>query len=940
MKGHIRPGIVFPDGPIAAHHFWPVVKMPENVQRPHQMGRRFHEHEFVQEVSMMKDMVGSTKALSGPRSCTDAPASEASRNNTGAATPSLYAEPRQRPGFSGCPCILAVLALALVFAGGCTKMLGSFFADTVQTPEGEIVIEGLREQVTVRRDNLGIPFIEARNMDDLAFAMGYVNSCDRLTQMIGLKLMAKGRLSEMAGEPALDIDIFMRTADLSRAAHLLYTDMSPENRSLLDSYAQGVNAFIEMNRDRLPPELALAGHSPGRWEAIDSIHIFVLVNFALAFNMHEEAGALAMAKAVGARNTAWLLPVYPDEPIALEEAGKLEGIDLKAALPSLARIPNVHGPWTGLRPVAASNNWAIAKERTLKRASILANDTHLMLTLPSLWNLMHVRCGDLDAAGVTIAGVPAIVAGYNGHIAWGMTMVMADNQDLFLEQVKVIDGKLHYLHRGSWLPASERREEFTVRGKGRVSVTVYETVHGPLLDDVLRNPPKSVFMPDTVELPLGVAFSWAAFEPGDKSVDAFFSLSTARSVHDALPLIRRIEAIPLNMVVAEKDNIAWQVTGRYPVRKKGRGLMPSPGWTGEYDWSGYLAPADLPHALNPPEGYIATANHRTVPPDYPLVLSSSWYWPERAERIAEMIAATPEHTAKTSMDMQLDATSLFVPKIRDAFFEPDTARSITEEINSWEDVSRRDRAREALSMLGDCDGVMACDSRDALIVGALMHTLTINTFLDELGPSDSPAWKAFITCNNASYCATTDHMIVRGDESPFWDDVSTPEHETRAQILARSLADGIVLLEKELGENRDSWSWGGLHTYRFDTGSSKLAPHLGFIQKTAMKAFAPFFNRGPFPAPGDQSTLNVSAYTIGRDFDTWLIPAMRMVVDFGLDEPLSIINSTGQSDNPVSPHYDDGIHAWLKGEYQPMPFDEDRIEKHYSRVLVLTPAAR
>lgn len=839
------------------------------------------------------------------------------------------------------PVLIAALVLSTVLTVGCARMLDSYFAGTTQKLEGTITVQGLREQVTVGRDDLGIPFIEAGNMEDLAFAMGFVNASDRLCQMISLKLVSQGRISEMTGRPGLDIDVFMRTVNLKEAARLLYVEMPPDRKYLLESYARGVNAYIELHRDSLPPELVMAGHDPGQWEPIDSICIFTLVNFALAFNMHEEAAALALARTVGPEKTAWLLPVYPDEPIALDEAAKLSGVDLSGTLSALSRLTaaaDLQAVW-GLAPVAASNNWVIGPEKTLNKASILANDTHLLLSLPSLWNIMHVRCDKIDAAGVNLAGVPAIVAGYNGHIAWGMTMVMADNQDLFLEQLKMIDTKLHYRYQDDWLPAVERTETIQVRGKAPVSITVFETRHGPLLNDVLKNPPRNPFMPDSVQLPLGAAFSWAAFEPGDESVDAFFSLGTARSVEEALPLLRRIRAIPLNMVVADRENIAWQVTGRYPLRKNGRGLMPSPGWTGEYDWVGYLDPDELPWALNPAEGFIGTANHRTVPPDYPHILSSSWYWPSRAERITEMITASSAHTLKSSMDMQMDVRSSFAPKVRRLFLEGPLSRDISREIDSWEDQGLKDRAREAIDMLRTCDGLMACDSENALVIGALMQTVTANTFLDELGPEKSPAWKAFITCNNASYCATTDHLLIRGDESPFWDDVSTPEPDTKARILARSLAHAIVLAEDTLGVDRGRWTWGALHTYRFRTESSKIAPHLGFFQRKAMQAMAPYFNRGPFPASGDHSTLNVSAYTMGRDFDTWLIPAMRMVVDFSREEPLYIINSTGQSDNPVSPHYDDGIHAWLQGSYQPMPFARDAAEMQYDQVLVLAPAA-
>ena len=232
---------------------------------------------------------------------------------------------------------------------------------------------------------------------------------------------------------------------------------------------------------------------------------------------------------------------------------------------------------------------------------------------------------------------------------------------------------------------------------------------------------------------------------------------------------------------------------------------------------------------------------------------------------------------------------------------------------------------------------MSTDSTDACIVGALLSSVTYNAFFDELGSSES-AWTSLLADICHGYCAPSDHLTVRGDESPLWDDVATPGKETKAQILARSCADSIDLLEKYLGKDRAGWTWGRLHTYYFETEASKMAPLMGFIQRTGMRFLSSYFNRGPFPAPGDHTTLNVSAYTMARNFDTWLIPSMRMIVDFSLEEPFYAVNSTGQTDNPVSPHYDDGIHEWLKGNYRPMPFKQENIEKQYDRVLVLKPS--
>jgi acyl-homoserine-lactone acylase len=392
------------------------------------------------------------------------------------------------------------------------------------------------------------------------------------------------------------------------------------------------------------------------------------------------------------------------------------------------------------------------------------------------------------------------------------------------------------------------------------------------------------------------------------------------------------------MVFADHDNIGWQVTGRFPLRKKGRGLMPSPGWTGQYDWVGYLAVAEHPNVFNPPEKFIATANNRKVPAEFPHTLSSSWFYPERGERIEQMIQATEQHSLKTSANMQLDTHSLFVPQLKDAILKGELYEAVKNEIKEWNDEGKKARATEALTMLDRLSGDMHAESQDACIVGALLYTYTRNTFSDELGSKNGSAWVSFLENSNMSYSAQVDHLIVRGDESPFWDDVNTPQKEAKAQIIARSLADAINLLEEHLGGDRSDWQWGNLHTYTWATEATKLAKHLDFFERTGMRFLASYFNRGPFPAGGDHTTPNVAAYPIAKDFDVWLIPEMRIVVDFGLEEPMIGINSTGQSDNPVGPHYDDGIYAWLEGRYQAFPFRQVNIERQYNRVLVLHPA--
>ncbi|MBU1458607.1 MAG: penicillin acylase family protein, partial [Gammaproteobacteria bacterium] len=231
-------------------------------------------------------------------------------------------------------------------------------------------------------------------------------------------------------------------------------------------------------------------------------------------------------------------------------------------------------------------------------------------------------------------------------------------------------------------------------------------------------------------------------------------------------------------------------------------------------------------------------------------------------------------------------------------------------------------------------------SADAALYEAFLMETARQTFLDELGPDSSAAWKALVETANASYSAQADHLLSR-DDSPFWDDIGTPGKEDKPAILARSLAASVVRMEAALGTDRNAWQWGQLHTYTWKTGTTQLAPYMSTSQRAGINAISGYLDRGPAPAGGDHSTLNVSAYRWGDNFDTWLIPAMRIIVDFGRDEPMIGLNSTGQSGNPASPHYADGIEAWLKGGYMSFPFKSENLDKVYgTQRLLLTPSPK
>ncbi|MGM0564012.1 MAG: penicillin acylase family protein [Pseudomonadota bacterium] len=806
-----------------------------------------------------------------------------------------------------------------------------------------VASDSLDKPATLSRNELGIPLIEGESTADIVFAMGYADAQDRLAQMVSSKLTAQGRLAEMAGPVALPIDRFMRTTGLPQQAVNIYAACSPEVKAYLQSYAAGVNRWLEENPDSLPPEMALGGYQPEPWSPIDSIGIFTLINFGLSQNLHQEIANLTLLADVPAEHLPWLNPIYPDVDLPVEEAEKLEGLQFGAAADSVAAA--IDALPRSIRPgIAASNNWAIAPERTAGGTSIIANDTHLPLSLPSIWSMVHILSPDLSGAGISIPGIPAIIAGYNGHVSWGMTMVMADTQDLYLEKLERIDGKLHYLYEGQWLPVRERVETLRVKGDDSESLTVYETHHGPLLNIGENHAlAKSIhpLQPELGDQPFGIAYRSHDFKD-DRTLDAFFRLMLSRSFADATAATQMMEAIPLNVIYGDRENIGWQVTGLYPRRGKGLGLLPSPGWVDDYEWQGNLPGEARPAQHNPESGYLATANERQVEPQRARLLSNSWYYPERGERIASMIEARDGHDADSSQTMQLDDFSRLVGKIQGMLKSGAIAGDLLKAINDLPE--RQQRAAQTFhTHYRSIDGDLDQDTPNGLIHHAFLNAAMEAIFADEVGGTDGAGWRALQALHDTSYGALIDHLLVpeRAD-SPLWDDVTTTDQrEDKVERLAVAMASAQQWLESRYGEKRSDWVWGEAHRYHFRSATTQMAPQLDGLEASAVAAMSGFLDRGPYPASGDFSTLNVTGHTLGKEhFDVWLIPEMRLVTDFSSDTPLRGINSTGQSGNPASEHYDDGIEAFLDGDYLPFSLDPEEARESYRLQTRFTPAKK
>ncbi|MFK3772032.1 penicillin acylase family protein [Pseudomonas sp. NPDC089406] len=803
--------------------------------------------------------------------------------------------PPFRLRFGGAAALLGLLALAGCQMGG--------YQDSVPPTTGVQPLKGLAQNVSVRRNAMGAPLIESSNFHDALFSLGYVHAGDRIGQMLSMRLLAQGRLAELAGPDALEIDRLMRAANLKQSAAQLYADASPRLKRFFEVYARGVNAYLFRYRDKLPAELAGSGYRPEYWKPEDSALIFSLYAFSQSVNLQEELSALTLAQKVGSDKLAWLLPGAPDEPLAHAETDKLKGINLASQLPGLASLAAAGQQLAdlGLLGAPGSANLALGPQRSRSGKSLLASDSRAAWALSPV----QIHTGKYQVAGLSLPGLPIVLAGYNGKLAFSASAVMADNQDLFLEQVRRQGNQLTYLADGKWQAARARNETFFVRGQRPQREVMYDTRHGTLL-------------PGHGSLALALHLPQLK---DDRSLDALFDLTRASNLERAFDSTREVGAAALNFVFAEPEHIGWQVSGRYPNRRDGQGLLPSPGWDGRYDWDGYADAMLHPYDQDPPSGFIGHANQRSQPKGYGMQLSSTWYYPERAERLAEL-ADNGRHDSRSLMALQNDQVTLLAAKLKQMFDAPGMAQPLKQAIDALP-AAQRDKAREALTRLKAFDGRLSPVSADAALYELFLQEVTRQAFLDDLGPESGPAWQAFVGNAQLSYSAQADHLLGR-DDSPFWDDRNTPQKEDKPAILARSLAGAIDAGTAQLGADSRAWQWGKLHQYQWPAAN--------------YQGLGDSLKRSPMAAGGDFSTLALTPYAWGSNFDTRLPASARMIVDFGQAEPLQLLTSSGQSGNPASRHYSDGLDAWFKGRFMSLPLQPQNFGRAYgSQRLTLVP---
>lgn len=790
--------------------------------------------------------------------------------------------------------LAVTLALAVVLAASGVL----YFAQRALPPlEGTVVAKGLLANAEVARDAAGIPHISAGNPYDLFFAQGYVTAQDRLWQLEFNRRLVRGRLSEVFGPLTVEPDRLFRTLGLARAAAADWAALDAESRLAMQAYADGVNAFVAAT-PALPAEFSLLVLSFEPWQPTDSLAWSKMMAWQLSGNLGAELLRAELVGRFGPEAAARLMPSLPPGVVPVTTPGlQYEGMGASLRK-QLDRVFNLVRPRS---EELGSNNWVVAGARTVTGKPLLANDTHLGLQLPSPWYAVHLKGTGVDVIGFSLPGTPGVIIGHNQRIAWGVTNTYADVQDLFVER-RHPERRDHYLYAGQWEPATVVHEEIAVRGWVQpVRLEVHYTRHGPVLNGDAEG-----------EDPL--ALQWTAFRSA-RLPAAVLALGKAQNWAEFRAALRDFDVPAQNFVYADVDgNVGFQLAGLVPVRQQGDGLLPAPGWTGDHEWTGYLRFDELPSALNPTEGYFATANDRVVPDDYPYLVTHEWAPSFRVERAKQLLAGNPGADRSAMMAMQLDLRSAFAEALV-PYLLAAGGRGLAEE---WAGAGMG--VPSALATLQGWDFVLAAESPAATVYAVVYERLVRNVFADELGAELFPYYDS----SSRSHMLATVDMLRRADE-PWFDDVGTPAREDRDAILWRSLVEAAGALQRRFGPDPARWRWGDLHsvTFAHPLGQVPLLDRL--------------FNRGPFLRGGDATTLNVAGYSFLAPYRESHHAAMRMVLDLSdWDQSLAVL-TLGQSGQPLSRHYDDHLPLWLAGRYLPLPYSDAAVAAAAVARLQLAP---
>ncbi|MFJ7698215.1 penicillin acylase family protein [Lysinibacillus fusiformis] len=728
--------------------------------------------------------------------------------------------------------------------------------------DGELAVNILDQDVSVTRDDKGVPHILAKTDADLYRAQGYVQAQDRLFQMDLARRQASGRLSEIIGEATINTDKHFRTFSLRDAAEKSLAAYDEESKQVLEWYAEGVNAFIAQAKENktLSYEFALLGYEPEEWTVVDSLTIGKYMAYDLGGNWNTLAFRHWALQNFDEEKAKELFIKYPENASSIIEANIKNPVAVAGQF-NADLLPNEFN---------GSNNWVVSGDKTKSGTPILADDPHLGLSTPSIWYQMHLQSPQQNVSGVIFAGIPGIILGHNDDIAWGVTNVGPDVQDLYIE-IPNPDNPTQYRYDGKWEQAEVRDESIMVKDGETVDFEVVVTRHGPIMTDLAFK--------DT-EPTAQFSMQWTALQP-TAELRAVIGFNKAKSWDDFEKALEDFKAPAQNFVFASKDGtIAYKANGQIPIRKQGDGQLPVPGDSSDYGWDRFIPWDELPTVVNPEEGFIATANNQVVGEEYPYHITDFWAQPYRFERIKEVLEANNSITVEDMMNLQMDQHNLYARE-----FLPSLLTSIKAQ-------DQDGKYAEIIAMLEKWDMVDAKESGAPLVFHTLMTKLQEVLFKDQM-----PADMYDIMHGKFNITDQLLRTAYAGDKS-IWIEEQGGVDATVYKALELTVAQ----LEDQFGKNASKWQWGDFHQLTFDHTLGSASPIL-----------AAYFNAKKIPIGGSKVTVQAADNDLSGNVDhgaSW-----RFVVDVGdLTSGYHIVGP-GQSGHVKSDWYQDQVLDWANGDY-------------------------
>lgn len=769
--------------------------------------------------------------------------------------------------------LLTVVGVVAVVAIVALVVVNTYIGKSKPFIEGEIVAEFLEKNVTVERDSFGVPHITAESDADLYRAQGYVQAQDRLFQMDMARRQASGRLSEVVGEAAIGTDKKFRTFSLRAAAEASYDGYGEEAKKVLGWYAEGVNAYIEKAEwdGELPYEFKILGYQPELWTAIDSLTIGKFMAYDLGGNWDSLAVRHWALNNFSEDKARELFITYPDNAPSIIEANIANPVTVAGRFDPDLEPPEFNG----------SNNWVVSGDKTASGLPLLADDPHLGLDTPSIWYQMHLKSPEQNVGGVIFAGVPGIILGHNEDVAWGVTNVGPDVQDLYIE-IPNPDNPTQFMYDGQWEQAEVRDETISVKGEEDIPFEVVVTRHGPIISDILykEEDPSALF-----------SMQWTALEP-TKELEAILNMNKATDWEGFEKALEDFNAPAQNFVFAGKDGtIAYKANGRIPIRKKGDAQLPVPGDSSDYGWTGYVPYDELPRVVNPEEGFIATANNEVIDDSYPYHITKMWAQPYRYERIVEVLREGDDLTPEDMMKLQMDQKNMYAGEFLDDL------------LGSIEAQDGDEKYKEIVTMLREWNKLDSTDAAAPLVFHKLMKQLPIAMFSEEM-PED--VYRLL-----PGKGSITDQLLrtAYAGEPGAW----VEQYGGVDKWVFDSFTQSVGDIEELFGKKVASWKWGDFHQVEFPHALSGASPIFGYFLNPKKQAIG-----------GSNVTVQAAAFQEDGTVDhgaPW-----RFVADLSDLSTTYHILGPGQSGHMKSQWFHNQAEDWVQGNYHETVLDGDSID--------------